>query len=260
MKPSLDLATNAIPLLRDLLLGAGANNGIDLRVRTWLDRHRCEELWFENGELVEWTHSANSITVDLELEVAEACFVRSLLGWMQPNSAAVSWRVRDAAGGTPFPPGDVRSAVLGTSLPFIPDASVSASYTLVGSPFGDLTYSQDFRDGRRAEWAWGSNEKADVRLRISYENHLRARIGHLSVIEQLEGGTIDGEWEDLMVLAGITESDEYVSAMRRGSSSVLAVAQFAELMSGPHMLSARAMAAASLMKDYVPPNSYLPTP
>jgi hypothetical protein len=127
------------------------------------------------------------------------------------------------------PPLDERDADW-SPLPEIPGASIRNGVHLTGSPWRTVSYTGEFRDGKRVAWEPGVTQ-AETTVTMRYPLRMQALEGLLTVPEMIEGGEVTGDWSKLMVLAGIDESPEYQVAIRSGSGVRLQMATFAEAVS-----------------------------
>lgn len=115
-------------------------------------------------------------------------------------------------------------------LPEVPGATLSNRNHLTGSPWGTLTYSGAFRDGKRTAWVLGSLDGVETTVTTRYALRMRALEGALTTTEMIEGGEVTGDWSKLMLLAGITEGPEFQEVIRSGSGVRLPMAAFAEAL------------------------------
>jgi hypothetical protein len=117
-----------------------------------------------------------------------------------------------------------------SGLPELPGADVRNAMRLTCSPFGTVSYRGEFRDGRRVAWELGETSDAETTVTMRYALRMRAIEGVLTTAEQVEGGEVTGDWSKLMVLAGISESEEFQAVTRSGSGVRLPMAVFADLL------------------------------
>jgi hypothetical protein len=112
-----------------------------------------------------------------------------------------------------LPPLCINPAMCEDALPHLPGATISVERSVIGGPFGDYTYHRGFVDGRLAYQAFGPDQTARVRLAVTFECEMRFQAGEISPIEALAGGSIVGEWPDLMLASGLVEAPEYVDLL-----------------------------------------------
>ena len=115
-------------------------------------------------------------------------------------------------------------------LPEVPGATFRNGNHLTASPWGTITYTGEFRDGKRVGWELGGVAGADTTVTIRYALRMRAIEGLLTTAEMIEGGEVSGDWSQLMVLAGISESPEFRAVTRSGSGVRAPMATFAEAL------------------------------
>jgi hypothetical protein len=112
-------------------------------------------------------------------------------------------------------------------LPEVPGASLRNGMHLTGSPWRTISYTGEFRDGKRVAWELGVTD-AETTVTAKYALRMRNIERLIGTPEMIEGGEVTGDWSKLMVLAGIAESDEFQSVSRSGSGVRLPMATFAE--------------------------------
>jgi hypothetical protein len=98
---------------------------------------------------------------------------------------------------------------------------------LTGSPWRTVSYTGEFRDGKRTAWELGVND-ADTTVTARYALRMRNIERVATTTEMIEGGEVTGDWSKLMLLAGISESPEFQAVSRSGSGVRLELASFAE--------------------------------
>jgi hypothetical protein len=120
-------------------------------------------------------------------------------------------------------------------LPEIPGATLCNTNHLTSSPWGTVTYTGAFRDGKRVAWHLGEAPDPDTTITSRYSGRMRALEGVVTTPEMVEGGEVTGDWSKLMLLAGINESPEFRAVIRTGSGIRVPMAAFADLVSaGPY--------------------------
>jgi hypothetical protein len=115
-------------------------------------------------------------------------------------------------------------------LPEVPGATLCNANHVTSSPFGTVTYTGAFRDGKRVAWFLGEAPDADTTVTSRYALRMRAIEGLLTLPEMIEGGEVTGDWSKLMLLAGINETPEFRAVTRSGSGVRVRMALFAELV------------------------------
>jgi hypothetical protein len=114
-------------------------------------------------------------------------------------------------------------------LPEIPGANLRNGMHLTGSPWRTVSYTGEFRDGKRVAWEPGVTD-AETTVTARYALRMRNIEGMTTTTEMVEGGEITGDWSKLMLLAGISESPEFQAVSRSGSGVRLQLATFAEAL------------------------------
>lgn len=119
---------------------------------------------------------------------------------------------------------DLPAAVF-DSLAHIPDATARLRFEVFGTPAGVQRCDVHYRDGSRTAWlveewseptedqpAFGAPE---MHVTMSFRNYLAMRSGAATALEAIEdGGTVDARWTLLLLLHGLIQSPEYVTAYR----------------------------------------------
>ena len=116
-------------------------------------------------------------------------------------------------------------------VPSIPGASLLVEYTFSDGPFGVVHHWLRFERGRPVSEGFGQIEAADVRVGVPYRAVPQVRSGERTIIEVLEGGTLQGELGPLALLAGILESPEFHDAELATGRHGFALAVLGELWS-----------------------------
>ena len=114
-----------------------------------------------------------------------------------------------------------------SALPEVPEGNLRNGMHLTGSPWRTVSYTGEFRDGKRVSWEVGVSA-ADTTVTARYALRMRNIEGLITVAEMIEGGEVTGDWSKLMLLAGISESPEFQAASRSGSGVRVQMATFAE--------------------------------
>lgn len=118
-------------------------------------------------------------------------------------------------------------------VPSIPGASVVVEYTFSDGPFGVVHHWLRFENGRLVSDGFGKVDDADVRVGVPYWAVPMVRSGESTIIDVLEGGTLQGELGPLGLLAGILESPEFHAAELATGGHGFALAVLGELWSTP---------------------------
>jgi hypothetical protein len=113
--------------------------------------------------------------------------------------------------------------------PSIPGASLLVAYTFSDGPFGVVHHWLRFENGRLVADGLGEIEGADVHVGVPYVSVPLVRSGARTIIEVLEGGTLQGELGPLGLLAGIIEIPEFHAAELATGGHGFALAVVGEL-------------------------------
>lgn len=97
-------------------------------------------------------------------------------------------------------------------LPLVRGATVTVQYRYRNGPFGDVNYALSFIDGRCVDESLGVVAEPSVRVEVSYRAMALVRAGEITILEALDGGSVDGPVGALGVLAGISEDPRFHSA------------------------------------------------
>lgn len=134
--------------------------------------------------------------------------------WQQGPHGAVRVRI---------PPFDVADSGHFDRLPEIPGATVTVQFTLEDGPFGDLDYLMRIVDGRidAVESAWTAD--AQVFITTQWTTYLELRLARADPVEAAGKSVIKGEMARLSVLAGVMESEPFVTARRENAEMMAAL-------------------------------------
>jgi len=114
-------------------------------------------------------------------------------------------------------------------LPEVPGADLRNGNHLTGSPWRTVSYTGEFRGGKRVAWDHGVTN-ADTTVTARYALRMRNLEGLITTTEMIEGGEVTGDWSKLMLLAGISESPEFQTVSRTGSGVRVQMATYAEAL------------------------------
>jgi hypothetical protein len=185
-------------------------------------------LGFESGDV-------DRADVEVRFTLADAASVwrRELRDDDAMRAVTVVAPVRDGVYTGPPCPGDllVRGELDG--VPSIPDASLLFEYTFSQGPFGVVHHWLRFENGRPVADGFGEIEAPDVRVGVAYRAVPLVRSGERTIIDVLEGGTLQGDLGPLGLLAGILESPEFHAAELATGGHGFALAVIGELWSNP---------------------------
>lgn len=141
---------------------------------------------------------------------------------------SVRVRLPGDGGSVVLPPLDDIASPEWSGLPHIPDATAALRLEMTGSPVGVVRVDVRYVDGARPvcrvveEWpeilvdvdepAAGAPQMG---ITMTWRNYLRLRCGEATALEAIEeGGAVDARWTLLLLLHGLLQEPEYVSAYR----------------------------------------------
>ncbi len=170
---------------------------------------------------------------DLELRFTsadgEAVWRHELRGDDAMRAATVVAQLADGVYcGAPAPADLLRRSEF-DGLPRIGEASLVVAYTFRRGPFGLLHHWFRFENGRPVEDGFGIPDDSDVRIEVEYRAIPLLRSGEQTILDVLEGGTIDGALGPITMLAGILEAPEFRAADLASGRQGFALATLGEL-------------------------------
>ncbi len=189
-------------------------------------------------------------TPDLELRFSPddlACIWQGKLRDDEAMRATIV--VAEAQGGIysgPPAPDDLLHRPELDALPSIPGASVLVAYTFSGGPFGVVHHWLRFEDGKLVGSGFGEVDGPDVRIGTTYRAIPLVRSGECTILEAIEGGTIEGELGPLGLIAGIMESPEFRAAELATGRQGFALSVLGELWSHPAWVAGLERLAAEI--------------
>ena len=186
----------------------------------------------ENGRVVRFeTGELERPDVEVCCALAEAARIwrRELCDDDAMRVITVVAPVHDGTYTGPPCPGDLLGRSELEGVPSVPGASVVVEYTYRGGPFGVVHHWLRFEDGRPVADGFGAIEVADVRVGVPYAAVPLVRSGARTIIEVLEGGTVQGELGPLGLLAGLLEAPEFHAAELATGDHGFALAVIGEL-------------------------------
>jgi hypothetical protein len=124
------------------------------------------------------------------------------------------------------------------AAPSVPGASLVVAYAFSGGPFGRVHHWLRYEDGRPVEEGFGEPASADVRIGTRYREIALIRSGEHTVLDALDGGTIEGAIGPMALLAGILESPEYEAAELASGTHGDALSVLGELWARPEWVTA----------------------
>jgi hypothetical protein len=145
------------------------------------------------------------------------------------RAATVVTELPDGVYTGPPAPGDLLGRPEFDGLPVVPEASLVVAYTFRRGPFGLVHHWFRFEEGRPVDHGFGELDDADVRIETEYRAIPRLRSGEWSILEALEGGSIDGALGPITMLAGILDAPEFRAADLATGRQGFALATLGEL-------------------------------
>ncbi len=121
--------------------------------------------------------------------------------------------------------------------PAVPDAALVVAYTLTGGPFGTVHHWLRYENGKPVAEGFGDVDSPDVRIGTRYREIALVRSGQHTVIDALDGGTIDGAIGPMALLAGILESPEYEAAELASGRHGFALSVLGDLWADPEWIA-----------------------
>jgi hypothetical protein len=128
-------------------------------------------------------------------------------------------------------PGDLLHRPEFDDLPRIAEASLVVAYTFRRGPFGPFRHWFRFENGRPVDDGFGEPDDPDVRIEVEYRAIPLVRSGEQTILDVLEGGSIDGALGPMAMLAGICEAPEFHAAEVASGRHAFALATLGELWS-----------------------------
>jgi len=185
---------------------------------------------FEGGCLVAWEVGRLSEAAFTVVQAPEDQ-IHFLTGRLEGGEGMErTWIEETGPGGTGRrlhpPPLDERDLDW-SRLPEVPDATLRNGNHLTGSPWRTVSYTGEFRDGKRVAWQLGVTA-ADTTVTMRYALRMLAIEGLITIGEMIEGGEVTGDWSKLMLLADISDSPEFREVSSSGSGVRVPLAVFAE--------------------------------
>jgi hypothetical protein len=114
-----------------------------------------------------------------------------------------------------FPPTDLLDLSWARNLSQLVGVDVTYSLTTCSDVFGDSSLTIRVRDGIACEVVEGVADDAEVHFGVELRNHLLSRCGLITVAEAIgDTGTIDGEFDSLLLIAGLLETPTWVHSRR----------------------------------------------
>jgi hypothetical protein len=154
------------------------------------------------------------------------------------RAATVVTQLADGVYCGPPAPADLVRRPEFDGLPRIVEASLVVAYTFRRGPFGLLRHWFRFENGRPADDGFGVPDEYDVRIEVEYRAIPLLRSGEQTILDVLEGGSIDGALGPITMLAGILEAPEFRAADLASGRQGFALATLGELWADPRWTGA----------------------
>jgi hypothetical protein len=119
------------------------------------------------------------------------------------------------------------------AMPRVVGATLDVQYHYRRGPFGDVSHVLRFEEARPVDERLGEIERPDAVVDVTYRAMAEVRAGEKSILEALEGGSVQGDIGPLAALAGIVESADFHAAEVATGRHALALAVLGELDSDP---------------------------
>jgi hypothetical protein len=151
-------------------------------------------------------------------------------------------------GPIPPPPLDpATSEALRTAQP-LPGVSSTAALRFEDTPFGCLDVTIAVIEGRPVI-SLGEASSPDVSANLRFATVLRYLAGDVGFMEMLHGGNIEGEWPQLMLVAGVIESHDFQRAVEPMRPAYRHLADAVELLGTDWYRQAMRSAYATMVDD-----------
>jgi hypothetical protein len=179
---------------------------------------------FARGEI-----DAAELELRFTTDDGEALWRHELRDDAAMRAASVVTELADGVYIGPPAPGDLLGRPEFDGLPVIAEASLVVAYTFRRGPFGLVHHWFRFEDGRPVDDGFGELDDADVRVETEYRAIPLLRSGEQTILEALEGGSIDGALGPITMLAGILDAPEFRAADLASGRQGFALATLGEL-------------------------------
>ena len=242
---SLDLdrliATGA-PALRASLDGRPVD-GVpdDLELRFWDPEIKARHLQrFSDGRLVAWARDTTTDGPGVDL-VCPARQLGALLGMVGDGPTLEGFRLRhgDTGATEPPPPFDTTTTAALAATPEIPEANCVVALHFPDSPLAACDVGVTIVDGQPT-FSIGTPPHPDVDASLRFDITLLYMAGDMGLMDMLTGGSITGDWPQLMFLAGVFESPEFQATVDPARGDFRSMANAVRTLSTPAYRTAMA--------------------
>lgn len=206
----------------------------DLVLRFWdpeVGARHCQH--FGDGRLVAWRRDIGPVGTGPDL-VCSARQLGALLGMGAdgPTLAGFGLRHGDTGVIDPPPPFDPTTTAALAATPEISGACCVVALHFPDAPLTASDVTVTIVDGR-ATFSIGTPPDPDVEAFLRFDLTLRYMAGELGLMDMLTGGSIDGDWPQLMLLAGVIESPELQAAIDPARDDFRYLADAVRVLSSP---------------------------
>lgn len=199
-------------------LGASLSQEGDMAIEFWdLESGDKHHQMFQAGRFVHWELGAARIEPPLTFVHSKIEVASLLTGLIVDEDALESLRVvtpNDPSPGPP-PPLDRATRVAMAEAGPVVSASCASILHFKNTLFGSFSISITVSEGM-PEISIGACDEFDVEAELHFPTVLRYMAGDVGLMNMLKGSEIQGEWTQLMLLAGIIESSEFQTALATG--------------------------------------------
>lgn len=152
-----------------------------------------------------------------------------------------SFRLRHGDTGAiePPPPFDTTTTAALAATTEIPEANCIVSLHFPDAPLAASDVTVTIVDGRPT-FSIGTPPTPDVEATLRFDLTLRYMAGDLGLMDMLTGGSITGDWPQLMLLAGVIESPELQAAIDPARGDFRYLADAVRVLSSPAYRNAMA--------------------
>jgi len=189
-----------------------------------------------DGQVVEWRlGDLDEPDVELRLDLAHAWRLAQQDTDGTAALAGVEVFEEGLLGkGIPPSPMDLGERPELDDLPVVPGATLDVQYEYSAGPWGNVSFSLSFVDGKVDAMSLGRIAEPDVVAKCSYLQMAQVRRGDIGILDVLaDGGTVQGPEGALALLGGISESREFRRAEMACGRSGTTLGALGELHRAP---------------------------
>lgn len=189
-----------------------------------------------DGQVVEWRlGDLDEPDVELRLDLGHAWrLVQDGTDGTAALAGVEVFEAGDPGRGVPPSPMDLGGRPELGDLPVIPGATLDVQYEYSAGPWGNVSFSVSFVDGKVEAMGLGRIAEPDVIAKCSYLQMAQVRRGDIGILDVLvNGGTVQGPEGALALLGGISESREFRRAEMACGRSGVTLGALGELHHSP---------------------------